>query len=136
MPAHKEKPLKNKNKHPLTRTEKPSRRKKASEPVLIDSLPMARYGFVVRGHLANGAEIIVRGVVHARKELYYQAQARALDSILKEIPTLELDENPVGLKMLKGGGRVPPENLSILGRPKPQHTVPMRTAQEGRSTSP
>ncbi|WP_334319512.1 hypothetical protein OH491_07135 [Termitidicoccus mucosus] len=42
-----------------------------------------------------------------------------LDSVLKEIPTLELDEEEfVGLRMQTGGGRcVPPEDLSILGRP-------------------
>ncbi|OAM89968.1 hypothetical protein OH491_16860 [Termitidicoccus mucosus] len=91
----------------------------AREPLLIDSLPMARYGFTVRGRLANGAEAVIRGVVYAKRGMYYQAQARVLDSVLKEIPTLELDENPVGLKMRSGGGYVvPPEDLSILGRPK------------------
>jgi hypothetical protein len=98
--------------------------KKKTE-TLISSLPMARYSFVVRGHLANGADVTLRGIVYARKGLYYQAQARVLDSILKEIPTLQLDEdNLVALKMQTGGGCAPPGDLSILGRPKPQHTGP------------
>jgi hypothetical protein len=95
------------------------------KPILIDSLPMARYAFVVYGRLANGAEVTIKGTVHARKGLYYQAQARAIDSILKEIPTLQLaDENPVGLKMHLGGKGIPPKDLSILGHPKTQSTAP------------
>jgi hypothetical protein len=95
--------------------------KGADEPVLIDSLPMARYGFVVHGWLANRARISVKGVVYARRGLYYQAKARVLDSILKEIPALELDEDPIGLKMLDGKRCTPPADLSLLGRPKPQN---------------
>ncbi|OAM91945.1 hypothetical protein AW736_26135 [Termitidicoccus mucosus] len=92
--------------------------KDTREPALIDSLPMARYSFVARGYLANGTEIVIRGTVYARKGVYYQAQARVLDSILKEISTLELDENGVGLKMCSGGRCAPPQDLSILGRSK------------------
>jgi hypothetical protein len=98
--------------------DKPASPKHADKPVLIDSLPMARYGFVVHGYLTSGARISIKGIVYARKDLYYQARARVLDSILKEIPTLELDENPIGLKMQEGKRCVPPEDLSLLGRPK------------------
>ncbi|OAM91568.1 hypothetical protein OH491_23780 [Termitidicoccus mucosus] len=110
----------------------------AREPVLIDTLPMARYSFIVRGHLASGAQITIRGVVHARRGLYYQAQARVLDSILKEIPSLELDDdNLVALKMQTGGGCTPPHDLSLLGRPRPQRAAPARaTEQAGGGESP
>jgi hypothetical protein len=48
-------------------------------------------------------------VVYAGRGLYYQAQTRMLDSVLKEIPTLELDgDNLVALKMQTGGGCAPP----------------------------
>ncbi|OAM89121.1 hypothetical protein OH491_12715 [Termitidicoccus mucosus] len=106
--------------------QKPAPPEDAGGPVLIDSLPMARYSFVVRGRLANGAEIIIKGGVYAKRGLYYQAQARVLDSVLREIPTLKLDEEaPVGLRMHLGKC-APPEDLSILGRPKSQSTVPLR----------
>jgi hypothetical protein len=112
--------------------QKPAPSEGAGKPILIGSLPMARYGFVVHGHLASGVGITIKGIVYARRDLYYQAQARVLDSVLKEIPTLMLDEEaPVGLRMLSGRC-VPPEDLSILGRPKPQSPAPMRTtAQPG-----
>jgi hypothetical protein len=110
--------------------QKPAPPEGAGEPVLIDSLPMARYSFVVRGHLASGAQILIKGVVYARKGLYYQARARGLDSVLKEIPTLKLDEEElVGLRM-HSGKCAPPEDLSILGRPKSQSTVPLREIAE------
>jgi hypothetical protein len=106
-------------------------------PVLIDTLPMARYAFVVRGYLASRAKITIKGIVHARRGLYYQARARALDSILREIPSLELDEDaPIGLQMRDGGRCVPPDDLSLLGRPRPQGVAPMRAAaQPGRATT-
>ncbi|MDR2673937.1 MAG: hypothetical protein LBC18_03485 [Opitutaceae bacterium] len=89
--------------------------KGARETEYIDSLPMARYAFVVRGRLANGASILVRGNVYARKDMYYQAQARALDSILKEIPSLELDEtDAIGLRMYLSKKCFPPQDLSTL----------------------
>ncbi|OAM91510.1 hypothetical protein OH491_23740 [Termitidicoccus mucosus] len=70
---------------------------------LISSLPMVRYAFIVRGHLAGGSRVTIMGHVHARKEMYYQAQARALDSILKDIPAFELDrEYAIGLRMYGG----------------------------------
>jgi hypothetical protein len=86
-------------------------------PAPIDTLPMTRYSFVVRGHMANGAEVTIKGVVYARRGLCYQAQTRVLDSVLKEIPTLELGENSVDLRMQKADRCAPPEDLSILGRP-------------------
>ncbi|MDR0351867.1 MAG: hypothetical protein LBI02_00405 [Opitutaceae bacterium] len=92
----------------------------AGKPVLIDSLPMTRYSFVVRGRLSSGAETVIRGIVHARKGLYYQARARVLDSVLKEIPTLVLDEDgPVGLKMHAPRRCLPPQDPSRLERSRP-----------------
>jgi hypothetical protein len=98
---------------------KPASPKDGGPPVLIDSLPMARYAFVVRGHLTNSAKITVKGIVHARRGLYYQARARALDSVLGEIPTLELDEDaPIGLQM-RDGRCAQPDDPSPSGSPKP-----------------
>ncbi|OAM91603.1 hypothetical protein OH491_24415 [Termitidicoccus mucosus] len=103
----------------------------AREPVLLDSLPMARYSFTVRGYLASGAKITIRGAVYARKGLYYQARARVLDSVLKEIPTLELDENPIGLRM---GRCIPTEDFGFLGRSRARRPAPVSaTAQAGNS---
>ncbi|WP_334319513.1 hypothetical protein OH491_07115 [Termitidicoccus mucosus] len=48
-----------------SRNPNPAPREGAREPVLINSLPMARYSFIVRGHLASGARIIIKGVVYA-----------------------------------------------------------------------
>ncbi|MDR0901415.1 MAG: hypothetical protein LBM92_01435 [Opitutaceae bacterium] len=85
-------------------------------PVGIESLPMARYAFIVHGYLANCAGVSIRGVVYAKRGMYYQARARVLDSILKEIPTLELDdEDPVGLRMFEGKCDSPAD-FGILGR--------------------
>ncbi|OAM91491.1 hypothetical protein AW736_02895 [Termitidicoccus mucosus] len=104
----------------------------AREPVLIDSLPMVRYSFVVRGHLASGAQVTIKGVVYARRGLYYQARARVLDSVLKEIPTLQLDEEElVGLRMQTGGGRcIPPENLGFLGCSRARHPATVSAAAQ------
>ncbi|OAM91746.1 hypothetical protein OH491_25025 [Termitidicoccus mucosus] len=97
----------------------------AQETEYIESLPMARYAFVVRGHLANGAGIIIRGNVYARKDMYYQAQARALDSILKEIPTLKLDEtDSVGLRMYLSKKYLPPKDP-----PAPRQPLELRAPQ-------
>lgn len=55
-----------------------------------------------------------------------------LDSVLKEIPTLELDEEEfVGLRMQTGGGRcVPPEDLGILRRSKVRRPAPVRVVTQ------
>ncbi|OAM91550.1 hypothetical protein OH491_23880 [Termitidicoccus mucosus] len=88
---------------------KPVPPENAKEPVLVESLPMARYTFVVRGRLAGGSTVLVRGNVYAKKGMYYQAQAMVLDFVLKEIPALVLDEEaPVGLKMRTGRCRGAP----------------------------
>jgi hypothetical protein len=96
----------------LGKGRKPMPTKKKDAPVLLDTLPMARYVFVVRGRLANGATVLVRGNVYAKKDLYYQAQARVLDYVFKEIPTFVLDEEaPVGLKM-RTGKCTPPDGYA------------------------
>ncbi len=68
----------------------------------ISSLPLVRFRYVAYGRLHSGSRVVVRGHVYAREEMYYQAQARALESIQKEIPSFEPDaENFISVKMHK-----------------------------------
>ena len=94
---------------PLTEPQTPGPSGIEQKDARLGTLPIARYGFVVRGRTSRGLRVTAKGYVYARESLYYQARNRAIEAVMNEIPGFMLDdEDATGLTMLKG--KRPPRN--------------------------